>query len=83
MWGSRAITNLGWGDVPLNTDPSVASSDPCHPNTFHGRSPFSEPETKAIRDYATRLFPADQRKENPQKSVNVPLGEGDILVLLF
>ena len=43
-----------WGEIP-----GGSSGDPGS-NTYRGDSPFSEPESQAVRDYVTSLFP-DQR----------------------
>lgn len=57
-----------WGD------PAGASSDACD-SVFHGISPESEPESQALAEYARGLFPASQRKQNPEKEMNKPFGE--------
>ncbi len=44
-----------WGEIP-----GGSSGDPAS-NTYRGDAPFSEPETQAVRDYVTSLFP-DQKK---------------------
>ena len=63
-----------WGDL------DGASDDECD-STYHGRSPHSEPETRAVVEYAKDLFPAEQRKDNPEGNMDVPLGEGGISFL--
>ena len=57
-----------WGDT------NGASKDPCA-NDYHGSSPNSEPETQAVVDYAKKLFPEGQRKDDPEKEMNKPFGE--------
>jgi hypothetical protein len=62
--------NFFWGDL---TD-GAASDNPCD-SDYHGQSAESEPETQAISDYAKRLFPAGQRKDDPEGDKNVAFGE--------
>jgi carboxypeptidase T len=57
-----------WGDQ------NGASSDPCA-GDYHGPSAESEPETKAVSEYAKRLFPEGQRKADPEGEVDVSFGE--------
>jgi len=64
-----------WGDL------DGASKDPCD-STYHGRSPNSEPETRAVVEYAQRIFPVGQRKDDPEGDMNVPLGE-DVMGLFM
>ena len=42
-----------------------SSNSPCE-SDYHGKRAESEPETKALADYARDLFPEDQRKKNPE-----------------
>ena len=51
-----------------------ASSDPCS-DAYHGSQPNSEPETQAVVNYAMRVFPESQRRSNPEKQMNEPLGD--------
>eukprot|EP00581_Thalassiosira_minuscula_P010332 CAMPEP_0183702650 /NCGR_PEP_ID=MMETSP0737-20130205/684_1 /TAXON_ID=385413 /ORGANISM="Thalassiosira miniscula, Strain CCMP1093" /LENGTH=618 /DNA_ID=CAMNT_0025929297 /DNA_START=169 /DNA_END=2025 /DNA_ORIENTATION=- len=51
-----------------------SSRNPCD-SDFHGRAAETEPETQALADYARRLFPASQRKKNPESERNKPFGE--------
>lgn len=51
-----------------------SSNDPCE-SDFHGSAPESEPETKALADYARALFPKGQRKNDPEGDKDVPFGE--------
>ena len=51
-----------------------SSKDPCA-NDYHGSSANSEPETQAVVEYAKKLFPKDQRKDNPEKEMNNAFGE--------
>lgn len=51
-----------------------ASSNPCD-GDYHGTSAESEPETKALTDYAKKLFPEGQRKNDPKGEMNNPFGE--------
>jgi carboxypeptidase T len=60
-----------WG----NSDDGASSSDPCA-DTYHGPAAESEPETRAVSEYAKRLFPEGQRKADPEGEVDVPFGEG-------
>jgi len=53
-----------------------SSSDPCD-SDYHGSDPESEPESQALADYARRLFPAGQRKSDPEGMRNKPFGEGN------
>eukprot|EP00986_Skeletonema_menzelii_P016327 scaffold14315_cov136-Skeletonema_menzelii.AAC.4 len=57
-----------WGDA------NGASDNPCA-NDYHGSSPNSEPETQAVVDYAKKLFPEGQRKDDPEKEMNTAFGE--------
>jgi len=59
-----------WGD----TSGGRASDDPCKSN-YAGRRAFSEPESRAVRGLARRLFPRAQRRDDPEGSVDVPVGE--------
>ncbi len=45
-----------WGEIPGGSSGNPAS------NTYRGTEAFSEPETQAVRDYVTSLFP-DRRGE--------------------
>ena len=47
-----------WGDK------DGASNDPCD-SDYHGPFPESEPETKAVSQYARDLFPEGQRRSDP------------------
>jgi hypothetical protein len=58
-----------WGDE------NGASPNPCD-STYHGRSAHSEPETRAVVEYARNLFPEGQRKDDPEGDRDVPYGEG-------
>ena len=58
-----------WGDS------DGASDDGCD-STYHGRSPFSEPETRAVVEYAEKIFPEEQRRADPEGSIDEALGEG-------
>eukprot|EP00585_Thalassiosira_rotula_P003115 CAMPEP_0196158538 /NCGR_PEP_ID=MMETSP0910-20130528/45862_1 /TAXON_ID=49265 /ORGANISM="Thalassiosira rotula, Strain GSO102" /LENGTH=494 /DNA_ID=CAMNT_0041423441 /DNA_START=218 /DNA_END=1702 /DNA_ORIENTATION=+ len=59
-----------WGELKgANT-----SGDECD-NTYHGRNPFSEPETNTVADYAKQLFPAEQRRDDPEGSMDVAFGD--------
>lgn len=62
-----------WGDL------DGASDYECD-NTYHGRFPESEPETRAVVEYAKLLFPEDQRKEDPEDEIDIPLGEGKFAI---
>jgi len=44
---------------------SGSSDDPCS-DTYRGTSPASEPEVQAIVNYVEEIFPADQRKTDPE-----------------
>mmetsp|Transcript_12133 Transcript_12133/g.26190 ORF Transcript_12133/g.26190 Transcript_12133/m.26190 type:complete len:737 (+) Transcript_12133:149-2359(+) len=58
-----------WGDQ------DGASDDSCD-STYHGRGPGSEPETRAVVDYAKEIFPEEQgRRDDPEGSTNVAFGE--------
>ena len=48
-----------WGQVPNDGGSSPDPTD----LTYRGSAPFSEPETQAVRDYVTSIFP-DQRGPN-------------------
>ena len=50
------------------------SNDPCD-SDFHGSAPESEPETKALTDYARTLFPIGQRKDDPERDKDIPFRE--------
>ncbi|KAL7548338.1 hypothetical protein ACHAWF_011625 [Thalassiosira exigua] len=58
----------------MHADPNGASSDPCQ-SSYHGPAPESEPETKAVADYARALFPEGQRKADPEGMMDEPFGE--------
>jgi len=60
--------NFFWGDQ------LGASNNPCA-SDYHGRGPESEPETKALADYARNLFSEEQRKANPELQKDEPFGE--------
>jgi hypothetical protein len=67
--GSTSCTQIG---VDLNRNfpynwglDSGSSGDPCS-QTYRGTSAGSEPEVKAIIDYAKAVFPMAQRKADPQ-----------------
>jgi len=73
--------NDGFYGVDLNRnfdflwgDEFGASSDPCL-DEYHGTKPNSEPETQALVSYATRVFPESQRRSDPEKQMNEPLGD--------
>jgi murein tripeptide amidase MpaA len=51
-----------------------ASSAPCD-EMYHGVEPESEPEVRAVVDYAKSIFPEGQRKVDPVKEMDVPYGE--------
>jgi hypothetical protein len=57
-----------WGDR------NGASSDPCA-DDYHGPSANSEPETQAVVEYAKKLFPEDQRKQDPEGQMSTAFGE--------
>lgn len=57
-----------WGDS------TGASTNPCS-SDYMGTSAESEPETKALADYAKSLFPKNQRKSDPESQLNAPFGE--------
>jgi hypothetical protein len=57
-----------WGDK------SGASDNPCD-DSYMGPSAGSEPETQAVTQYAKRLFPESQRKNNPEAQMDEPFGE--------
>lgn len=57
-----------WGDT------SGASNNPCADDYF-GSSANSEPETQALVNYAKRIFPESQRKSDPEKQMDVALGD--------
>jgi hypothetical protein len=48
-----------WGDLSGGN----TSDDPCD-DTYHGRYPESETETRAVAQYARDIFPTDQRKDD-------------------
>ena len=56
------------------SDPDGSSSDECS-NTYHGQSPFSEPEVRAVVEYAKALFPEGQRKPDPEANMDVRVPE--------
>lgn len=60
--------NFFWGDE------EGASSNPCD-SDYHGPEPESEPETKALADYARMLFPEEQRKKDPELQKDDPFAE--------
>lgn len=61
---------------------SGSSSSPCS-ETYRGSSPASEPETRAIVNYARSLFPENQRKEDPEgPDLNEPYPEGAMGIFL-
>ena len=47
-----------------------SSNDPCS-DTYRGPSAASEPEVKAIVNYAKTIFPTDQRKTNPESQLTL------------
>lgn len=51
-----------------------SSDDPCE-SDYHGTRGESEPETKALADYARNLFPEGQRKTDPEGQKDVAFGE--------
>ena len=57
--------------------PDGSSDRPCD-GDYRGTRPHSEPETRAIVDYARRLFPAGQRRDGAVGGVadDAALGEG-------
>ncbi|KAL7449658.1 hypothetical protein ACHAWC_003416 [Mediolabrus comicus] len=57
-----------WGDK------GGASSDSCS-DEYHGSGPNSEPETQAVINYAKKVFPVSQRRDDPEKQMNEPLDE--------
>jgi carboxypeptidase T len=57
-----------WGDK------NGASNNPCS-DEYHGAAPNSEPETQAVANYANKVFPERQRRSNPEKQMNDPLGD--------
>lgn len=58
-----------WGDQ------DGASDDECD-STYHGKKPESEPETKAVVNYAKSIFPKGQRRDDPEDSLEEGFGEG-------
>lgn len=58
-----------WGDT------GGASDDPCD-ESYMGSDAASESETRVLEDYARSIFPADQRKSDPEDMMDVALGEG-------
>jgi hypothetical protein len=42
---------------------------------YHGPPAASEPETGAWGEYAKRLFPEGQQKNDPEGEMDVPFGE--------
>jgi len=88
MWRKNLNPNGGCGDgnygVDINRnfdfawgDLNGASNNPCD-SDYHGRSPESEPETKALADYSKQLFPSGQRKNDPWGKRNDPFGEDNV-----
>lgn len=66
-------------DINRNSDFMFAkaggsSNHPCD-SDYHGQSPESEPESQALMDYARNLFPEEQRKDDPENQLDLPLGE--------
>lgn len=57
-----------WGDK------GGASSESCS-DEYHGSGPNSEPETQAVINYAKKVFPESQRRDDPEKQMNEPLDE--------
>ena len=57
-----------WGDK------SGASDNPCS-DSYHGDGPNSEVETQTLVKYAMRVFPEEQRRSDPEKQLDEPLGE--------
>ena len=57
-----------WGDL------AGSSKDPCA-DDYHGPSAESEPETRALVEYAKRLFPEGQQRKDPEGEMDVPFGE--------
>ncbi|KAL9187468.1 hypothetical protein ACHAXT_001571 [Thalassiosira profunda] len=51
-----------------------ASDDPCA-SDYHGDGAESEPESKALADYARSLFPSAQRKDKPEDDKDVAFPE--------
>ena len=51
------------------TSDGCSSDDPCSP-TYRGSGPASEPETRFLRDYGSRLFP-DQRPSSIESSAPI------------
>lgn len=51
-----------------------ASDNGCD-SDYHGTGPESEPETKAVADYARALFPEGQRRDDPEKQMYDSHGE--------
>ncbi len=60
-----------WGDE------FGASSDPCS-DEYHGAEPNSEAETQAVIEYARKVFPESQRRDDPEKQMNEALGDNVI-----
>jgi len=60
--------NFMWGDQ------AGASNHPCA-SDYHGPSAESEPETRAMVEYAKKLFPESQRRSNPEEHLHEPFGE--------
>lgn len=56
------------------SDSAGASDHPCA-GDYHGPSAESEPETKAMAEYARKLFPEEQRKSDPIEKMGEPFGE--------
>ena len=57
-----------WGDT------CGASSDSCS-DEYYGSGPNSEPETQAVINYAKKVFPVSQRRDDPEKQMDEPLDE--------
>lgn len=60
LWGTDLNRNFDF----MHGRPG-ASDSPCH-ITYRGKTAASEPETKAIQNLSKRVFPASQRKANPE-----------------
>jgi hypothetical protein len=50
--------------------------------TYRGPSPASEPEVQAIVSYCQSIFPAGQRKQDPEAQQQVPYGEDALGIFL-
>lgn len=88
MWRKNLNPNGGCGDGEYGVDinrnfdfawgmSSGASSNACA-SDYHGKSPQSEPETKALADYSKDLFPSNQRKTDPWGKRDQPFGEENV-----